>query len=234
MADEQDTKHPEPAADAENKSAEPTASDSGEKPSDDNAARGSANPNARSFRLRSSGRRGGPRRRGDRAEIPEQSDYEEKTLEIRRVTRVTGGGKRMRFRALSVVGNRKGRVGFGMGKGVDVPGTTNKASTKARKSLITVPIVNETIPHEVRAKFGSADVLMKPAPKGTGVKAGGAVRQVLELAGVPNVSAKMLGSGNKVNNVKATFKALNALRTPVLAESQKKSEGSASHGQSAE
>lgn len=158
------------------------------------------------------GGRGG--RRDAKPEFAEQSDYEEKSLEIARVTRVTAGGKRMRFRALGIVGNRKGRVGFGIAKGVDVAAATSKAFTKARKSLITVPLVNETIPHEVRAKYCSASILIKPAPKGTGVKAGGAVRQVLEIAGVPNVTAKILGSSNKVNNVKATIDALRELRTP--------------------
>ena len=184
----------------------------------------------RTFRIRRGGgrddRRGGGRpqrggRRDQRADIPEQSDYEEKSLEIARVTRVTAGGKRMRFRALGIVGNRKGRVGFGVGKGLDVAAATSKAFAKARKSLITVPLVDETIPHEIRAKYCSAKVLLKPAPKGTGVKAGGAVRQVLEIAGVPNISAKIMGSPNKVNNVKVTMKALSELRLPPKAKSAK-------------
>lgn len=183
---------------------------------------------ARSFRINRSSRPGGDRggrggggrfggrggRRDAKPEFAEQSDYEEKSLEIARVTRVTAGGKRMRFRALGIVGNRKGRVGFGIAKGVDVAAATSKAFTKARKSLITVPLVNETIPHEIRAKYCSASILLKPAPKGTGVKAGGAVRQVLEIAGVPNITAKILGSSNKVNNVKATIDALRELRNP--------------------
>ncbi|MBU1032414.1 30S ribosomal protein S5 [Patescibacteria group bacterium] len=143
-----------------------------------------------------------------------ESDYEEKNIEIARVTRVTKGGKRMRFRSLAVLGNRKGRVGFGLAKGVDVAGAIGKATSQARKSLITVPLVNETIPHQVLAKFGASTVLIKPAPKGTGIKAGGAVRVVLELAGVQNVTAKILGSHSKLNNVKATFKALEMLRKP--------------------
>lgn len=131
----------------------------------------------------------------------------------------------MRFRALGIVGNRKGRVGFGIAKGVDVAAATSKAFTKARKSLITVPLVNETIPHEIRMKFCSAYILLKPAPKGTGVKAGGAVRQVLEIAGVPNITAKILGSSNKVNNVKATIDALRELRTPAKSvESEQKTD----------
>ena len=155
-------------------------------------------------------RPGGPRH-GEQAV---ESDYEEKNVEVARVTRVTKGGKRMRFRVLSVIGNRKGRVGFGLAKGVDVAAATAKATTKARKALITVPLVNDTIPHQALAKFAAAEVLIKPAPKGSGVKAGGAVRVVLELAGVPNVVSKILGSGNKINNVKATMKALRMLKAP--------------------
>jgi small subunit ribosomal protein S5 len=178
-----------------------------------------ARKDARSFRIRrrdqgGRGRFSGRGRREQRSDIPEQSDYEEKTLEISRITRVTAGGKRMRFRALGIVGNRKGRVGFGLGKGADVAAATSKAFAQARKNLITVPLKNETIPHEMRSKFCSALVLLKPAPKGTGVKAGGAVRQVLEIAGVPNVVSKILGSSNKVNNVKAVFIALRGLRMP--------------------
>ena len=147
--------------------------------------------------------------------MPAEADYEEKNIEIARVTRVTKGGKRMRFRALTVIGNRKGRVGFGLAKGVDVAGATAKATTQARKALLTVPTVTGTIPHPVTAKFGAAVVLLKPAPIGTGIKAGGAVRIVLELAGIPNIVSKILGSSNKINNVKATFMALKKLRAPV-------------------
>lgn len=140
------------------------------------------------------------------------------------MTRVTKGGKRMRFRALTVIGNRKGRVGFGLAKGVDVAGATAKATTQARKALLTVPLVNETIPHAIEAKFRAARILLKPAPKGTGVKAGGAVRSVLELAGVPNVISKILGSSNKINNVKATFLALKNLRVQVKEVKEEKAE----------
>ena len=165
---------------------------------------------------RGPGGRGPGRGRGrrGRSDVPAEVDYEEKNIEIARVTRVTKGGKRMRFRALMVIGNRKGRVGFGLAKSVDVAGATSKATAQARKSLLTVPIHNETIPHEILAKFGGARVLLKPAPPGTGIKAGGAVRAVLELAGVPNVVSKILGSNNKSNNVKATFVALKQLRLP--------------------
>lgn len=161
------------------------------------------------------GDRRGPRRDGD---VPAEADYTEKNLEVARVTRVTKGGKRMRFRVLSVIGNQKGRVGFGLAKGVDVAGATAKSTAQARKSLITVPMVEGTIPHAVTAKFRAAVVLLKPAPKGTGVKAGGAIRPVLELAGVQNIVSKMLGSSNKANNVKATMMALKQLRAHTKAE----------------
>jgi len=189
------------------------------------APRGRGGNDARTFNLRGGrgggrgpggrgpGGRGG-RGRGPRPDIPEQSDYEEKNLEVARVTRVTKGGKRMRFRVLSVIGNRKGRVGFGVGKGVDVASATAKAVAQARKSLITVPLVHDTIPHPVTAKFSAAKILIKPAPKGSGVKAGGAVRQVIELAGVPNAVSKILGSSSKLNNVQATFSALRQLQLP--------------------
>jgi len=166
------------------------------------------------------GRFGGPGQRGrgrdgrGGSDVPAEADYEEKNIEVARVTRVTKGGKRMRFRALTVIGNRKGRAGFGLAKGVDVALATSKATTQARKSLLTVPIIKETIPHEVEAKFRAARILLKPAPRGTGVKAGGAVRVVLELVGIPNVVSKILGSANKINNVKATFAALKKLRMP--------------------
>ncbi len=162
------------------------------------------------------GGRPGQRRDGGRGgDAQVEVEYDEKNVEVSRVTRVTKGGKRMRFRALTVIGNHKGRVGFGLAKGVDVALATNKATTQARKALLTVPLVYETIPHPVEAKFAAARVLLKPAPKGTGIKAGGAVRIVLELAGVPNVVSKILGSSSKINNVKATFAALKMLRMPL-------------------
>jgi small subunit ribosomal protein S5 len=119
-------------------------------------------------------------------------------------------------------------VGFGLGKAADVAGATAKAFAQARKSLITIPMKNETIPHEIKSKYCSAIVLLKPAPKGTGVKAGGAVRQVLEIAGVPNVVSKIMGSSNKTNNVKATFKALTELRTPPKTKKEREEKAGAS------
>ena len=166
----------------------------------------------------------GPRRgdRGGRRD-DEQKEFEQRTLDLARVTRVTKGGKRMRFRACVVIGDHKGRVGFGLAKGTDVSMSVNKAARKAQKRLIRVPIVGGTIPHAIREKFGAAVVLLKPAPKGTGIKAGGATRVVLELAGVPNVVSKSLGSSNKINNVRATLAALQNLTMNVKEKRREKS-----------
>ncbi|OGL72498.1 30S ribosomal protein S5 [Candidatus Uhrbacteria bacterium RIFCSPHIGHO2_02_FULL_60_10] len=153
---------------------------------------------------------GGSRGRGPRFE--EQKEFDQTILELARVTRVTKGGKRMRFRACVIIGDRKGRVGYGIAKGLDVSQSVNKAATQAKKRLVTVPLVNETIPHAVLMKFAAAKILVKPAPKGTGIKAGGALRVVLELAGVPNATGKILGSNNKINNAKAALQALASLR----------------------
>ncbi len=144
------------------------------------------------------------RRNFERAE----QEFEQRVIEISRVARVMAGGKRLRFRALVVIGDNNGKVGAGLAKGADVSIAVNKATNQARKHLMLVPIVRETIPHQVKAKYGSAEVLIKPAPLGTGVIAGGPVRVVLSVAGIPNVVAKMLGSANKVNNVRAVLKAL--------------------------
>jgi len=122
------------------------------------------------------------------------------------------GGKRMRFRACVVIGDGHGKVGQGVAKGADVQMAIGKAVTLAKKNLVTVHLYKGTIPHIVRAKFGAAYVMLKPAPTGTGVIAGGPVRAVLEIAGIANVVAKMLGCKNKINNVKATIDALSALR----------------------
>lgn len=157
-------------------------------------------------------RRGGGRRGGrGRDSNEEQDEFEQKTVDLARVTRVVKGGKRMRFRATIAVGNRQGQVGVAMGKGKDVTSAMNKAVTKAKKQLVTVPIVRQTIPFELRCKFKASVVLLKPAVAGRGIIAGGAVRTVLELSGIPNVVAKMVGGGNKVSNVKATMVALREL-----------------------
>lgn len=157
-------------------------------------------------------RRHGGRRRSDNAPR-EEKEFQQKVIDIRRVTRVVAGGKRMRFRALVAIGDGKGRVGIGVGKGLDVAAAVNKGTTLARKKLITIPIVEESIPHTVTVKFGAAHVLLKPAPKGSGVIAGGPVRSLMELVGIKNVVAKMLGSSNKVNNVYAVLEAFKRLTT---------------------
>ena len=137
-----------------------------------------------------------------------KKDFEQKVVEIKRVTRVVAGGKRMRFRALVVIGDKKGKVGVGIRKGTDVTEAVQKAVNAAKKSMILVSLHNDTIPHEVLIKHKSSVVFLKPARPGTGVIAGGSVRQVLDLVGVKNVLSKMLGSSNKINNVMATYNAL--------------------------
>lgn len=156
---------------------------------------------------RPGGARGGAPRR-ERVE----DDFEQKIVELSRVTRVMAGGKRMRFRALVVIGDKKGKVGAGLAKGADVSLAISKASTKARRNLLTVPMQKGTIPHEVKLKYKSALILLKPAKTGTGIIAGGPVRVVLEMAGIPNIVAKILGSSNKVNNVRAVLNAFKSMK----------------------
>ncbi len=158
---------------------------------------------------------GGGRRdsRGPRRDEPKE--FEQKILDLSRVTRVTAGGKRMSFRCTLVIGDKKGRVGMGIAKGADVQISIEKAYRQAKKNVIRVPLTHETIPHPVKMKFGSASVILKPAPQGTGLKCGGAVRVVLEYAGVPNASSKILNSSNKINIARATFDAIRDLRIPV-------------------
>ncbi len=146
----------------------------------------------------------------------EEREFDQRTIDIARVTRVMAGGKRMRFRACLVIGDHKGRVGFGVGKGADVSLAINKAVARAKKNMITIPIVQGTIPHEIKKKYKAARLLLKPAPKGTGVMAGGAVRSALEISGLDNIVAKVYGSKNKINNVKALFSALTDLRASLV------------------
>ncbi len=151
-------------------------------------------------------------KRNSRKPEGKDDEFDQKLIDIARVTRVMAGGKRMSFRACVVIGDREGKVGMGLRKGADVAIAINKAVTAAKKQLIDVHTINDTIPERVVVKFKAAQVLLKPASKGTGVIAGGAVRSVLELAGVKNVVSKMLGSKSKINNVHATLKGLEALR----------------------
>lgn len=140
-------------------------------------------------------------------------EFDQKVVEVKRVTRVVGGGKRMRFRALVVIGDHKGRVGMGLKKGRDVQESVNKAVNEAKKNMVTLPLTEETIPHEVNIKYKSSKLVLRPAKPGTGVIAGGAVRSVMDLAGVKNIMSKMIGSNNKVNNVKAVFAAFKGMKS---------------------
>jgi len=139
-------------------------------------------------------------------------ELEQRIIDLARVTRVTAGGKRMRFRACVAVGDKKGKIGIAVAKGADVTIAVNKAVSKAKKRLINIRMRNNTIPHEIHEKFGAAEIILKPAPQGTGIIAGGAVRAILELSGIRDVVGKILGSKNKINNVKATINALNKFK----------------------
>ncbi|MDO8561090.1 MAG: 30S ribosomal protein S5 [bacterium] len=144
----------------------------------------------------------------------EKSEYDQKVLDIRRVARVVAGGRRFSFRATVVIGNRRGKVGVGVAKGVDVAQAVEKATHKARKYMVVVPLTKwGSIPHRVLAKFSSARVLLKPAPEGSGIIAGGSVRAVADLAGIRNLSSKILSrSPNKLNNARAALAALASLK----------------------
>jgi small subunit ribosomal protein S5 len=154
----------------------------------------------------------------------EPKEFEEEVIQIDRVTRVVKGGRRLRFRATVVIGDKKGRVGYGIGKSTEVQSAIQKAVTKAKKNLIEVPLYSGTIPHQIQVKFKAAIVFLKPAGRGTGIIAGGAVRKVLDLAGVKNVLSKSLGSNNKLNTTKAAYQALSKLRLrPELETDKEKS-----------
>lgn len=155
------------------------------------------------------GQRGGrrdDRRNNPRVEEPKQ--FEETVINIDRVSRVVKGGRRFRFKALVVVGDRKTKVGVGVAKGADVQSAIAKATDVAKKSMITVPVVNSTIPHDAEVKLSGARVMIKPAAPGTGIIAGGVVRQVIGVTGITNLLSKSLGSTNKVNIAYATIEAL--------------------------
>ncbi len=156
---------------------------------------------------------------GKRMERP-KDDFEQKIVDLTRVTRVMGGGKRMKFRVCMVVGDKKGKVGVGIAKGIDVAMAVQKAVTQAKKNIITVPIVDGTIPHKIDIKYGSAKLMMKPGKAGSGIKAGGVMRIVLELAGIKDIVAKILGTNNKVNNTKACLLALQSFLPKAQAEAK--------------
>jgi len=152
-----------------------------------------------------------PRERRSRpGEVREKSEYDQKVLDLRRTARVVAGGRRFSFRATVVVGNRTGKVGMGLGKGPDVASAVEKAVYQAKKNIIVVPLTDKkTIPREVMAKFKAAKIILKPAREGRGLIAGGPIRVIADLAGIKNLTAKILGrTVNKVNNARATFLAL--------------------------
>lgn len=161
---------------------------------------------------RQDGRGRGPRRGGDRNREANRDEFEQRILDIARVTRVMAGGKRMNFRACVAIGDKKGKVGVGLGKGADVTMAVNKAVNKAKKDLISVVTINESIPHTVHSSVGAAKLLFKPANSGKGVIAGGVARVILELAGIKNVTSKQMGTNNKINNARCTIEALRSLR----------------------
>ena len=150
--------------------------------------------------------------KGDQTSTKEKEELSQKIVDIARVTRVTEGGRQIAFRVCVVVGDKKGKVGMGISKGSDVAFAISKALTKAKKNMIQIPLIEKrTIPYEIREKFKAVEILLKPAPSGSGIIAGGAMRTILNLGGVKDVVGKILGSKNKINNVKATFNALKKL-----------------------
>lgn len=158
-----------------------------------------------------------PQRKSRRRKIetvePTESEWKEQVVQIRRVTKVVKGGKKLSFRAIVIVGNKKGQVGMGVAKAAEVIIAIQKAVADARKNLVSVPLFNATIPHMITGRSGAGSVILRPASKGTGVIAGGAVRAVLELAGVENILSKSLGSKSPLNAANATLNALKSLRT---------------------
>ena len=158
-----------------------------------------------------SGKRKDDRR--ERAPRREASEFDKQVVQVRRVQKVVKGGRTLRFSALVVVGDRKGRVGIGIGKSKEVSAAIEKATTVAKKNIVNIPIVNDTIPHNTTGKFSATSILLLPAPEGTGVIAGGSARAVIELAGIKNIVTKRHGSSNKMNCVKATMDGLLSLKT---------------------
>ena len=179
-----------------------------------NEAAAQAQQRGRNDRGPRGGNNRGPGGRNDRRrpqQEPEEKQFDERTLHIDRVARVVKGGRRFRFRALVVVGDRKNRIGIGLAKGADVTAAVTKATDVAKKNFVTVSLYKGTLPHETEAKVGGAHILVKPASAGTGLIAGGVVRTILEVAGVSNALSKSLGSTNKANTAYATIDALRKL-----------------------
>ena len=142
----------------------------------------------------------------------EKPEFDQKLLDLARVTRVVKGGRRFRFRATLVIGNRKGKVGVGVGKGSDVSDAIGKAFDDAKKNLINVDVRKNTISHDISVKLGSAKIILKPAPEGRGIVAGGAIRAVVDYAGIKDIVSKSLGTANKLNVARATILALEKLK----------------------
>lgn len=151
----------------------------------------------------------------------EKPEFDQKLLDLARVTRVVKGGRRFRFRATLVIGNRKGKVGVGVAKGSDVSDAIQKAFNDAKKNLATIKLSGSTISHDIFMKLGASEVLLKPAAEGRGVIAGGAVRAVVDLLGVKDIVSKSLGSSNPINVARATIKALQKLKEPRVSETPK-------------
>ncbi|MEI6040357.1 MAG: 30S ribosomal protein S5 [Candidatus Berkelbacteria bacterium] len=162
------------------------------------------------FNNRGGDNRGGNNRGGNRPfrEEKPKSEYEEHVLQVDRVSRTVKGGKRMRFRALVIIGNRAGKIGMGVGKAAEVVDAVGKATTFAKKHIMEIPIVNDTIPYPIEIHNGAAHVILKPAKAGTSVIAGGTIRVICNLAGIKNLVAKILGTANKINNAQTTLMAL--------------------------
>ncbi|PIR93346.1 30S ribosomal protein S5 [Candidatus Falkowbacteria bacterium CG10_big_fil_rev_8_21_14_0_10_43_10] len=182
------------------------------KPAEEKKEGEKRSPSASSYSREGSWNKKRKNDRRDRRGKDAQDEFEQKIVHIARVTRVMAGGKRMRFRACVAVGNRKGKVGIGLAKAADVTNAISKAVDQAKKNIVNVQILDGTIAHDINQKFGAARIMLKPAKQGTGTIAGGAVRVILELAGIKNVVGKIFGTNNPVNNVKCVMEGLRGLK----------------------
>src|SRR5690554_3859913 len=171
--------------------------------------------NEKKFDRKSGDNRNRNRNRNNRKNSPREnvSEIESKLVNVNRVSKVVKGGRTLRFSALVVVGDKKGRVGIGMGKATEVPNAIEKATENAKKNMVSISLFKTTIPHEIKGKFGKSTVVLLPAKEGASVAAGGSVRAVVELCGIKDLSAKVYGSRNKINTVKATLDGLLKLKT---------------------